>query len=479
MKKSLLCFVLASLIPVAHTATTPFEELPVLDAASLLGNEAVNRELYTIEPIVINDGRFNSYQIISPIQSSQVHTDSLMEERAHEIDSIVALRKIKESDAYQKGLEAAAEAPLTLTRKVIEDPVGTLEKLPQGLSNLLNDLGAAVNGIGRGSDAKKEDNAMMKDLLGFNTVKRRLAAEMQVDPYSSNEMLQKELNDVAWAMFAGGAPIDLAMMAAPAAVSVAARAIHRLNGGQLDWNIPPATIREAMDKQVMAMGLTPDESERLVYHKHCSLRHQSILVSAMLDLKDTAGRDAFLRQAMNAADEMACRNYQQLAELIWSYHQNVQPVTSISLQTDQVWLDDSQQQRVLVTIADYMAWTESNAGLFSSLPAGKAVSLWTSGRLSTRTTTELNQRKIAAHTLVSRQHPGYVRVVAVLLPERVAAEDAEQGNRTGKLVGGVADGVGNFVGDVFTGLGLQEKTADEPAGAAGDSKDSTTESATQ
>jgi hypothetical protein len=308
---------------------------------------------------------------------------------------------------------------------------------------------------------------MMKDLIGFNTVKRRLAAEMQVDPYSSNELLQHELNDVAWAMFAGGAPIDLAMMAAPAVVSVAARAIHRLDGGQLDWNIPPATIREAMDKQVQALGLSAEESERLVYHKHCSLRHQSVLVSAMLDLKDTKGRDVFLRQAMDAADVMSCRNYQQLAELIWSYHQNMQPVSTITLQADQVWLEDA-QQRILVSNADYLAWTEANAALFSNLPANKAVSLWTSGRLSQRSTMELMQRMISVHSQVYQQHPAYVRVAAVLLPERVASDKPEeQGNKTGKLVGDVADGVGNFVGGVFSGLGLQEKKPQENQGAAG------------
>jgi hypothetical protein len=445
------------LVSTAHAATTTFEQPPVLNATDLLGAEAVNGAHYQIAQAVPNNGSMNSFHLVSDIQTLDVISDDLALERAHEIDTIVALRKIKQTDAYNKGLEVASEAPLTLTKSVIEDPLGTLEKLPKGLNNLLNDLGATVSGIGRGNDTDKEDNAMVKDLLGFNTVKRRLAAEMLVDPYSSNPVLQKELNDVAWAMFAGGAPIDVALMAAPAVVSVAAKALHRLDGGQLDWNIPPATLRQAMDQQVQTLGLTPEESEQLVYHKHCSLRHQSVLISAMLDLKDVSGRAAFLRRAMTATNEMACRQYQQMAELIWSYHRHIRRVTSVRMDNDLLWLDDSTQHHVLVNNADYLPWTEANAAVFNTLPADKAYTVWMSGRLSAQTVAVLQQRHVVTYQQVNRQYPNYVRVTAVLLPGRVATEPpGAQGNKTGELVDDVTTGVGDLVGGVLGGLGLSE-----------------------
>jgi hypothetical protein len=458
MKTRVIYSALFFLAPVAQGATGTFENPATLDAANLLGSNVLIGEHYRIDNAVHNDGRNNTYHFRSDILSLQVTTDSLAEERAHEIDSIVVLRKLKETDAYKKGMEAAADAPLTLTRHVIEDPVGTLEKLPDGLNNLLNDLGAAVTSIGRGDSSSKEDNAMVKDLIGFNTVKRRLAADIKVDPYSSNTTLQQELNDVAWAMFAGGAPIELAMVAVPAAVSVAVRAIDRLDGGQLDWKIPPATLRQAMDERVQAIGLNANESEKLVYHPHCSLRHQSIMVSAVVEMKDVPGRDEFLRQAITASDEIACRRYQQMVEMAWSFHRNIRPVTGLTLRDGLVWLDTAEHHRILIVPYDYMAWTRANAALVDDKQASKPTSLWLAGRVSERTARELQQRQITVYQQVEQQYPQYLKVAAVLLPERTAAAETEdEQNKTGKLVSDVGSGVGNLVSDVLTGFGLQEK----------------------
>ncbi|QKQ26810.1 hypothetical protein [Candidatus Reidiella endopervernicosa] len=109
---------------------TPYEPAVTLTAATLLDESVTTSEHYRIEPEVANDGRMNSYQLSSEIQSLVVHTDSLLRERAHEIEAIVALRQMKESDTFQKGFMAAAEAPISLTRNLVTDPVGTLESIP-------------------------------------------------------------------------------------------------------------------------------------------------------------------------------------------------------------------------------------------------------------------------------------------------------------------------------------------------------------
>ncbi len=436
----------------ALAGSVKYEKTPVLDAADMLGAETVKGEHYRIQPKVLNDGKYNTYTITSQSQTIIAKTNLLALERAHEFEAIAALQNMKESAAYKKGLDAAIDAPLTLTKSVIEDPLGTLEKLPEGINNLLNDLGAEVSDIGR-DNAQQEENAMMKDLIGFNTVKRRLSAELKVDPYSSNPLLQQELNDVAWAMFAGGAPIDMAMMAAPVVVGIAVRSIDKLGGGQLDWKIPPATLRQAMDVQVQALGLTKAESEKVVYHAYCSLRHQSILVSAMVDLAGVEGRDALLRASQFASDELTCRRNQSLAEMLWSYHHNISRLSSINLRDGNVWLLDENKHQLLVSTADYLVWTEDAMQLLAQSTTSDA-GIFIAGTVSSGTRQALVDRQFTLHERVYLRYPQYLQVAAILLPERTAQQPDGQENTTGNVIDDVTSGVGKFIGDVFSGLGL-------------------------
>ena len=86
----------------AAATATPAEATPPLTASALLDESLLNSDHYAIAPEVVNDGRMNRYQLNSEIQSLKVESDALLRERAHEIEAIVALRQMKESDTFQK-----------------------------------------------------------------------------------------------------------------------------------------------------------------------------------------------------------------------------------------------------------------------------------------------------------------------------------------------------------------------------------------
>jgi hypothetical protein len=43
----------------------------------------------------------------------------------------------------------------------------------------------------------------MKQVIGFADAKRKAAVSLGVDPYTTNPLLQRELDGIAWASFAG------------------------------------------------------------------------------------------------------------------------------------------------------------------------------------------------------------------------------------------------------------------------------------
>lgn len=445
--------------PVHGSALEPPVEL---DAGALLGMETLVGPHHRIERRVLNDGRTNRYRVGDGPRTIEAVGNRMVRERAREFEAIAALNRIKESDAYAKGLDAAANATLSLTRGVIEDPVGALGRLPQGLGTLLSDLGAAVQGVGRGTDAPREKDALVKDLIGFNSLKRRLAHEMKVDPYSTHPELQTALNDVAWAMFAGGAPIELAMTAAPAGLALALCAADRAEGGALDWRIPPATLRQAMEREVRALGLDSREAEALVYHRTCTLRHLSLLVSAMTDLMPAQGRAEVSRQAGRANEEHGCRQAVHAAELAWSYHRHVAPVAELAVREGGLWLRDRENVTVLVLPADYLAWTAANAALFAPGVAPRV--LWLEGTVSPHTHDALLALGINAQDHVLTRFPAGLNVAAILLPERNTAQPDPAGtNRTGAMIDRVGTGVGGAVDSLLQGIGLSPRRAEDDA----------------
>jgi hypothetical protein len=391
-------------------------------------------------------------------------------ERLYEADAIGILHQIKETDAYKKGLDAALEAPLTLTRKTLEDPVAVLESIPDGLSNLMQDIGAALSSVGKGES--KEENALVKDLIGFNTVKRRLASELGVDVYSSNQLLQQEMDDVAWSMFAGGAVIDVALTAAPLAASLAVRVSDQANTGKLSWKIPPATLQQAIVKSARENGLNDKELEALVFHKTCSLSHLSSMVTNMTALGSVAGIDMFYRQVNALTSEHECRVHQKLAELLYLYHVNKQPVNGINVQGYSVWLTDTAGNQAITVVADYMTYQSSNMNL---LQPGNPV-IWLSGRVSPVAMQALNRNKVKVEQNVSQRYSAPLDIVQVLMPDRASQSIAQENeeNRTHEVVGNVTEGVGEVVGGVLGVLtaplsgGSQEKAEDAESHTSGE-----------
>ena len=438
-----------------------YEQQSVLDASTILGDKLMS-DNYRVDPVVYNDSRFNLFSATLNGRSERVISNALMAERLHEAEAIGILRQIKETDAYKKGLDAALEAPLTLTRKTLEDPIAVLESIPDGLSNLMQDIGAALSSAGQGES--KEENALIKDLIGFNTVKRRLASELGVDVYSSNQLLQQEIDDVAWSMFAGGAVIDVALTAAPLAASLAVEISDQANTGNLNWKVPPATLQQAIVKAVKKNGLNDSELETLVFHKTCSLSHLSSIVTNMTALGSVAGIDMFYRQVNALTSEHECRVHQKLAELVYLYHVNKQSVKDIHIRGYSVWLTDTAGSQAIVVVADYLTYQSPNSNLLQ--PGNPTI--WLSGKVSPAAMQVLNKNKVSVEQSVSQRYNAPLDIAQVLMPDRanqsIAQEDEK--NRTHEVVDNVTEGVGEVVGGVLGALtapltgGSQDKTAE-------------------
>ena len=202
-----LC-ILAGSLPVF---AEPFEEPPTLDASAILRPEILQSPLHTVRGPVPTYSGHNSYLIDSEFGLFEADGNTQLVQRVREIHAIARLREMSRSEQYTEALKRSADGPVQLAKGLINQPVKTVTGVPKGLWKFMNRAGQSVKEAGQNRAPNPYEDGAAKDLIGFSKAKRQLAGDLKVDPYSSNAVLQKELNGIGWAAYGGSMTLSVAL----------------------------------------------------------------------------------------------------------------------------------------------------------------------------------------------------------------------------------------------------------------------------
>ena len=167
-------------------------------------------------------------------------------------------------------------------------------------------------------------------MIGFSKIKRQYANKLGVDVYSSNKVLRKELNSVAWAGFAGGLGVTLATMpisGTAAIVIKGTRLTHKLN--QTLLNSTPADLRRINREKLKQIGVKDAVIEEFLNHPKYSPRNETILVHALSDMAKVKNRDQLIKQALYAEYEEEAFIFQRMAEMLYGFNKYVRPIKEL------------------------------------------------------------------------------------------------------------------------------------------------------
>jgi hypothetical protein len=242
-----------------------------------------------------------------------------------------------------------------------------------------------------------------------SSFKRDYAKKFDVDVYSSDEVLQKELNSVAWASATGNLTLSAASIVTGAAVLQAASGLHTLEQAKDLVNaLPPSELARRNREALRQMRVPDPITDRFLENRLLSPRHQTIIVEAMKALGAIPGRSAFIQYAARADREDAALLFQEMAELLADYHRSVAPIQRLEIYLNIPLAYTGQGSAVILLPIDRLLWTERTAGISTSLsltlpkpqPVRK-IEVWMTGDASDRAHAGLQQLGI---TLV--EHAG-------------------------------------------------------------------------
>jgi hypothetical protein len=353
----------------------------------------------------------NQFTIDSGFGVFEADGNEMLLQRLKEIDAIARLGEVSRTDEFKKSLLAAAKSPLNSAKNIARDPAQAISNVPKGLMKFLGRAKETVANVGKGENDDARDGSRMRDAIGYSDKKRKIALEMGIDPYTTNTVLQKQLDDLAWASWAGGFSFSVATLPISGAAG-AALTVTNVNSTVEDLlhEKSPSELEQINRATFRAMGASASDIERILHGGAFTPTQATTFAVHLKALKGVANRGAFVKAAAGKstteADALFCV---YTAALMDQINQKT-PIARIVMLRD-FPICVAKDGTIIVALQwDYAAWTAGAASFTDDVQkfAGKSgqsahVSVELSGEVSPRLREELEKRGI---TVQERLVPG-------------------------------------------------------------------------
>src|SRR5215467_12686645 len=205
----LLTPVLVGVSPVAKFETPPTLPAQVLAPASLLAGNGfhVNNQVPT-------DGLLAHFTLQSDVGTFQANSTEMLKVRVAEIPAIQELTKTSKTKVFAQSLATNAARPVAAAGQMVMHPVDTVKGMPAGVGRFFGRVGLAGQRLKEAATQPAEASAGEKtanfakragqttrDVFGYEQERRELAKQLHVDPYTTNPVLSKQLDDFALTAF--------------------------------------------------------------------------------------------------------------------------------------------------------------------------------------------------------------------------------------------------------------------------------------
>lgn len=385
-----------------QAASAGFEAPPVLDAATILRPVFTQGWNFQVSPEVVTYSGHNLYTITSDFGTFDATGNTELAARVQEIEAIAHLRAVSRTDQYKRALEKAAQGPVHLARELVSHPVKIVTGVPKGVWKFINRAGQAVKEAGEERERSPYEQRAGADLIGFSKAKRALALQLGVDPYTSNELLQKELNGIAWASYAGSMTLNLALAPVDCGAGNVITGINVAQTTSGAWrDQSPSDLRRLGLGRLLEMRVPREEATALLNNSAWSPTNQTLLIKALASLPGVEGRSEFIRLASDSVDETDTLFFRRTAELLAKVNGET-PLERIFTSHGFPVCRAKDGSAILALEWDYACWTQSAAAFvdnFQKIDLGGAKSaahrILITGVASPRAKEELATRKIA------------------------------------------------------------------------------------
>jgi hypothetical protein len=293
-----------------------FEAPPVYNLKEILPEDYLTSPYYKIRDNVTQRGNFFHFEVDSGYGLYNVDSMALLKTRLFEI---VTLNKVideyKDKDGMQAINSIGEQLKQTATGVVmlITDPIGSVEKIGKGIGNMFNRIALSIKNSGNSAGDS------IYDTTPFGTEKRKLAAELHLDVYSTNQKVQEFLDEVADARASRKVMGNLVLSAAPGGMAIATLAHYNKTESQLR-DMDPNELRHHLTEMLKAMEVNDSTIEKFIRQPNISLSYKTFVVNCLDYMANTKNRGVFIKSMLNVTAEQDALFYVQMADIFARYY---------------------------------------------------------------------------------------------------------------------------------------------------------------
>lgn len=342
-------------------ATLPsIEPMPTLDAATLAPAGLLNGAGYTVDASAPVVGYMGQFTLRAPAGTFNADGTEILAIRVGELTAIAQLSQLSQTGVFADALAASAMKTGAAIGQAVTNPVATIAGIPAGVGRFFQ---SAETTISRATESTSGSNSLQQagdtamDLLGVNKAKRRIAKQVGADPYTTNPVLAKQLDDLARAAFAGGVSLDAALAVSTAGVATAISATATVSN--LVWDRSPEDIRSINENKLAAMGVGAETVRAFVTNRWFTPTLSVPFVEHLAQMPAAKGRVAVVALASTVASEGEARFMLNAVSMARQIGAERDPVVAIDL-VGRIVVIRTRAGRIEVPApVDYVVWTEA------------------------------------------------------------------------------------------------------------------------
>ncbi len=319
----------------AHAAAEKDEAPPVFKASALLAPELLKGPHHHVAEPVKTEAYFHEFTVESDYGALQAVGMSQLRVRVQEVDALSKLDDVSKSEVF---LKAAGNSVVNVGKGVasaVKDPVATAKGIGGGIKRMGVNLGRkAKRGADSAKDAATEDEkekqakakaspapekstaekageagaSGAKSIVGISAAARRWAAKVGADPYTSNPVLRKALEDIGKVDAAGGL-VTKVVVPIPMVVTTTASV------GNLVWGKDPEELLKINEQRLAELGVDKKVSSELLRSKLYSPSADTRFVAALHAVKAKGSAD-YVDTASTATGEREALFFVESAEML-------------------------------------------------------------------------------------------------------------------------------------------------------------------
>jgi hypothetical protein len=382
------------LLPIIAAASSAleFEQPPTLPAEALAPASLLSGNGFHVSKVVRTDGFLAHFTIRSDVGNFKADGLEMLKIRVAELLAIMELTKTSKTKVFIDALATNAARPLAAAGQMVMHPVDTVKGLPSGVGRFFGRVGLGAERIKEAatepeeaSTSEKAGNVARrggqaaKDVFGYEQERRELAKRLHVDPYTTNPILSKQLDDFALVAFRGHLAVTTSMAVfIPGSTAITATRVV----STWVWDTPKADLIVRDENGLRELKVLEKNIRAFMRNPVFPLSVQTAFVANLQRLSTVPGCVKAVGLASTVESEAQARFLTDAVGMLARYHETQTPITKIIVRKTIVG-QDRNGAIVVEAPVDYVPWTE-RVSYFAHRPdlQSSQRTIWLTGQFS-------------------------------------------------------------------------------------------------